>query len=70
MDIRLSEMSARASLSELRLDEDGRSVDGYETPKYGFRPLHEEGGGHVWEKLSVDARWEDKRRDTRVDDDG
>ncbi|KAG8214954.1 transcription factor Opi1-domain-containing protein [Butyriboletus roseoflavus] len=42
MGIHLSEMSARASLSELRLDEDGRDVDGYETPKYGFRPLLEE----------------------------
>lgn len=65
MGIRLSEMSARASLSELRLDEDGRDADGYETPKYGFRPLLEEGGDHVWGK-----QLEDKRQDMMVDDDG
>lgn len=67
MGIRLSEMSARTSLSELRLDEDGEGAGGYETPKYGFRSLHE-GGGRVWEKRR--AGREDKRQDMMVDDDG
>jgi len=61
MGIRLGEMSARTSLSELRLDEDEQDADGYETPKYGIRSLHERGG----EKLR--AR---KRRDMMVDEDG
>lgn len=55
-------MSARASLSELRLDEDEEGADGYETPKYGFRSLREEGE----EKRRAMA---DKRQDMMVDED-
>ncbi|KAF8549868.1 Opi1-domain-containing protein [Imleria badia] len=58
MGIRLGEMSARASLSELRLDEDGQDGDGYETPTYRFR---EEGG----EKRRAMAS---ERRDMMVED--
>ncbi|KAG9307997.1 transcription factor Opi1-domain-containing protein [Chiua virens] len=68
MGIRLGEMSARASLSELRLDEDGQGADGYQTPKSGFQSLREEGGERIWEKRS--ARSEEKRQDMMVDDDG
>ena len=65
MGIRLSEMSARASLSELRLDEDVRAT-GYETPKHACRPLHEE-RGRVWET----RRAEETRQDRMVvDEDG
>ena len=60
MGIRLGEMSARASLSELRLDEDGEDADGYETPKYGFRSLHEGG----------EKRRARERRDMMVDEEG
>lgn len=59
-------MSARASLSELRLDEDGQDADGYETPKYGFRSL-DKGKGRIWEKRAGD---EDTRQDMMVDDEG
>lgn len=60
MGIRLGEMSARASLSELRLDEDAQDADGYETPTYGFR---EENG----RKRQARAG---ERRDMTVDEDG
>ncbi|KAF8142142.1 transcription factor Opi1-domain-containing protein [Boletus edulis] len=49
--IRLGEMSARASLSELRLDEDGEDANGYETPKYGLWSLREEG----WNKTACEG---------------
>ena len=62
MGIRLSEMSARASLSELRLDEDGEDSKGYETPKY-VRSLREEGE----EKRRMSGN---ERRDMIVDEDG
>ena len=61
MGIRLGELSARASLSELRLDEDGQDADGYETPKYGVPLLHEEGG---------EKRRARERRDMMVDEEG
>lgn len=63
MGIPLGEMSARASLSELRLDEDG---DGYETPKYGFRRLREDDG----EKRRARVGLEDERQDMMVDEEG
>ncbi|KAF9219972.1 Opi1-domain-containing protein [Gyrodon lividus] len=69
MGIRLGEMSARTSLSELCLDSDGRDADGYETPKRGVKLLHEESeerGQRVWEKRS--ARSEKARQDMVVDD--
>jgi len=66
MGIRLGEMSARASLSELRLDEDGEDEDGYETPKYGFQRLREDGG----EKRCARVGLEDERQDMMVDEDG
>lgn len=65
MGIRLSEMSARASLSELRLD-DGECA-GYETPRHGFRSLHEKDGERVWGKQC--AGQENERQDMMVDDD-
>ncbi|KIJ12060.1 hypothetical protein PAXINDRAFT_171452 [Paxillus involutus ATCC 200175] len=59
MGLRLGEISARTSLSELRLDSDGRDTDGYETPKCRVDLLREESedrGQRVWEKRSEKTR--------------
>ncbi|KIJ65287.1 hypothetical protein HYDPIDRAFT_28003 [Hydnomerulius pinastri MD-312] len=68
MEIRLGEVSARTSLSELCLDGD-QDTGGYDTPRSGVKSLHEEGeerGKQVWEKRSV--RSEKARQDMVVDD--
>ncbi|KIK80642.1 hypothetical protein PAXRUDRAFT_833408 [Paxillus rubicundulus Ve08.2h10] len=51
--LRLGEISARTSLSELRLDSSGRDADGYETPKCRANLFREESEEQrVWEKRS------------------